>query len=289
MVLALSSQRLYHMDEARVRLNQNLNAAKDFLVTDVLQAGERLPATFPAIEIVRGEDLPGGAAGDPDRLVVRRNLLDTSMRSCRDVDDTDPVTIAELDVAPPPGCVAVPDDNADGWPDNQGTWRTYRLVEGRAVEGEQAVRAYIYNPTNGEGEFFWYWGEDAGEGTLVPPPTHVWQNVYPAADGCQVFILEERQYEIVDGTLTLQVDRDPDETFNVVASLEDFQVRALFQVPPPPAAQVEPAPSESFGFGDDWSTLRAIELSVAGSVAYRDRDIDGSWRAEVMPRNVSSR
>ena len=104
--LAMSSKHLNDTDQARGRLNESLRASAEFLITDLRQVGERLGQNFPAIVITRGEDLPGGSAGDPDELRVRRNLHDTVLRVCEDVDPTlDDVVIA-VKSGGPAGCAA---------------------------------------------------------------------------------------------------------------------------------------------------------------------------------------
>ena len=158
LALALSSRRLYEADQARTRLNQSLRASKDFLVADIRQAGERLGPNFPAIEIRNGEDLPGGLPGDPDELILRRNLLDTVLRVCADVDPgLDEIVVAAKTTPPSPACAALPVESGESFPANLQKWSDYRVANGGLI------KAYVYNPVTGEGEFFDY--EDESEET----------------------------------------------------------------------------------------------------------------------------
>lgn len=287
--LALSSRGLFELDEARARLNQSLRGSKDFLIEDLRQAGERLGTTFPVIELVRGEDLPGGNPGDPDRLILRRNLADTILRSCRDVSNMDRrIYLAETLGPPPPGCVSVPDSNADGWPDNHEVWHEYRLAHGVPVDGEAAVPAYLYDPFNGQGEFFWYRADDAAAGFIEAPNGQTWHNNYPSTHQCQVYLLEERRYQLANDMLELVVDQDNANPLHLVDGIVDFQLRALFQVPPPPAMPVEPPAQDTLGFGDDWTTLRGVEVTVRGRVQLKQRFIEREWSSLILPRNVLS-
>ncbi len=49
LTITLANRRLYVLDQSRTASNQNLRAALDLVVTDIRQAGERLPADFPAV------------------------------------------------------------------------------------------------------------------------------------------------------------------------------------------------------------------------------------------------
>ena len=296
LTLALSSRNLFALDAARTRLNESIRGSRDFLMTDIRQVGERLGPAFPAIEIINGEDLPGGQTGDPDQLVLRRNLVDTTLRSCREVDGNDRrIYISGLgddDSSkddPRPGCVAVPDSDGDGWADNHQVWREYRMATGELVEDRPTVPAFLYNPQTGLGEFFLYNRDDSDDAYIETATGHSWTHDYPVEDECRVFLLEERRYQLEEDLLQLIVNRDEANPLNLVDAIEDFQLRARFKIPPLPAAQVEPAPRDSFGPGDDWTVLRAIEVRVYGRVLFKDEYIEREWSSEILPRNVLSR
>ncbi|RMF93696.1 MAG: hypothetical protein D6736_01335 [Nitrospinota bacterium] len=114
--VALSSHRVYQYDQARTALNQNLRIAIDLLSIDVLQAGERVPGTFPAIELIDGDN------GAPDQLMLRQNLLDQVLPVCKRVraGTATNVVFAALAANPPQGCERSSQQN------NFDAWRNYR-------------------------------------------------------------------------------------------------------------------------------------------------------------------
>ena len=266
--LVLSGRGLYEADQARTRLNQNLRSAKGFLVADIRQAGEGLGEDFPVLEIV------DGSSGASDELAVRRIVEDTVLRVCRDVNDGDTeVYIGEPDNPPPPGCAEVPDGDGDGWPDNLQAWREYRLNNG------PAVRAYIYNPATGNGEFFVYDGEDDDE-LVLQASASTWTYSYTEAENCRIYLLEERRYQLSNNVLQLILNGDADNPLHLVDGFEDFQAVALFQ---------DGSAQAALGSGDTWADLRAIRVTLDGNVPVDDRAVQRSWSAEVLPRNVLSK
>ena len=123
----MSTRSMYEADQARLSLRESLRIGESFVVSDIRQAGERLSADFPAIEII------DGTGGAPDQIVVRRALHSTVLRSCRLVPGVVPhkIYIAELVTTPvPPGCVPVPDTDSDGWADNHGAWNQRPGIRG---------------------------------------------------------------------------------------------------------------------------------------------------------------
>jgi hypothetical protein len=272
--LARSGLSLYESDHGRIRLHQNLRAAHDSFAADIRQAGERLGEDFPAIEI------RDGAAGAPDELILRRNLLGTVLTSCRDVEDDDfQIYIAELVGPPTLPCTPVPDDNGDFWPDNHGTWRNYRMTHGFVLDGELAVLAYLYNPQTGQGEFFPYWWDEPATATIEAHPDHVWQFDYPAADQPRVYILEERRYRLNGDLLQLIINADDTNPLSLVDQIVDLQLAATMQ---------DGSQLASFGFADVWSDLRAIDLTLRGRRGEGDRTVTTEWASEIVPRNVLS-
>jgi hypothetical protein len=296
LTLALSSRNLFALDAARTRLNESIRGSRDFLMTDIRQVGERLGPSFPAIEIINGEDLPGGLPGDPDQLILRRNLVDTTLRSCQTVEDNiRKIYISGLgeddnsgdDLRP--GCVKIPDSDSDDWPDNLQVWREYREATGEEVDGRPTVPAFLYNPSTGEGEFFLYNRDDNDEAYIETTSGHSWTYDYPAADQCRLFLLEERRYRLEGDLMQLIVNQDDANPLNLVDGIEEFQLRARFKTPPPPAPQIEPDAQDSFGPGDNWTGLRAIEVRVNGKVVFKNEFIEREWSSEILPRNVLSR
>jgi type IV pilus assembly protein PilW len=275
--LALSGRRSYEVDRVRVSVNRSLRAAGDFLVTDLHQAGERLSADFPAIEIV------DGTAGGPDELVLRRNLLRAVLRVCSDTDDDDEtIQVAwkpTHPLAPPPaGCAPLPDEDGDGWPDDIQTWKEHRENAGGVVKG------YIYNPVTRVGEPFQY-DSEASEAEAYElrrqTGTGEWLNDYTMAEQSRLYILEERRYRLVGGILELVIDGDAADPVRLVDRIVDFQVRA----------DQAGVMRDSLAVGDPWyawDDLDAVEISVDGSAPFRLRQLNRTWSTRVLPRNVLS-
>lgn len=263
--LSLSSRKLYEADEARTRLNQKLRTGLDMVGADLRQAGERLPDDFPAIEIV------DGAAGASDELILRRNLLDVVLPLCEDHTTPDNrIYIADA-TTPAPGCAPLPDDDFDGWPDNLGAWRAYRLANGGAL------RIYIYDPVNRRGEYLNYRVEDA-PGLFIRRWLGTWQFNYLVANQCRIYILEERRYRLSADLLQLVINA-AGQPFNVVDGVEGFQALANFQ---------DGTQQASLGVADIWSSLRSIQIDLAGTADYRQQELERSVSTEFFPRNVLS-
>lgn len=279
LTLALCSRRLYRTDQVRTRLGESLQVGRELLVTDVRQAGERLSGQFPAIILTRGEDLPGGSPGDADELILRRNLLPTVLRVCEDANSNDDDLVVAAKNSPPPGCAPLPVESGDTYPANLQAWSDYRAASGGTV------KAYIFDSVAGTGEFITVESEgENADGFFISKPSGSpkLQSAYLAAQGVQIYILQERRFRVSAGVLQMLLDGDTSSPVNLVDSIDGFQVRVL---PKPTTAVPDPAPLESFA-GPGWKTLRSIELSVSGSANAPGRVIHRDWVTSIMPRNV---
>ena len=267
LMLTMAGRSLYDADAARAELNQNMRAAMGFVATDVRQAGERLGSDFAALLI------NDGTSGAPDELVVRRSLLTTVLRVCSDTSGTDTTIAIAQAVTPPQGCAVVPDDDADGWPENLQAWREHRLANG------SSVRAYAYNPVTQLGEFFDYVDDDAPTFSIEAQSGINWQFSYPVADLSRIYILEERRYSLNGDMLQILVNDVAGTPLKLVAGVDDFQAVAVFQ---------DFTQQNSLGPADIWSDLRSIQIELRGSVAGGDGTIERTWSNEIMPRNILS-
>ncbi len=272
LVLSVGSKRIYDADKRRTDTNQNLRASKELLVSDLRQIGERLATDFPAFEIING------AGGAPDEIVIRRNLLDTVLRVCREVKNQKRrIYVGEKTLPPPPGCTLLPDDDANGFPDNVDDWRDLRL----AIGGSN-VRGYIYDPVSGNGEFFTYRRERnlTEHLFLLTAPTPNWKYTYPVANQCRLYFLEERRYQLNGDLFELVVNGDTARPQTIANEIVNFQATANMKVG---------APKTTFGAGDSWSDLRGIQVSLESEVPLRDTVLHRSWQSEILPRNVISK
>uniref|UniRef100_A0A7C5VGT2 Prepilin-type N-terminal cleavage/methylation domain-containing protein n=1 Tax=Thermus caliditerrae TaxID=1330700 RepID=A0A7C5VGT2_9DEIN len=280
----LTNRRLYLLDQSRTAANQNLRAALDLLVADVRQAGERLPADFPAVEVKQGT---GGA---PDQLILRRNLLDEVLLLCdrngiSGNQDNIPVAVRpqNLDQIPEAyrGICQFRDGDGNGIDDRIDRWQAYRCAQ----DGNPAcatgtghgdkVWAYLYNPQTGQGEGFLYDDEDQSGVKIHKGNAQSWQRPYPL--GSRIYLLEERRYFLEgDGLKLAENGMDGSRAKGVVVGVRDFQVRV----------QVGGAwlSADFPQTGQTWRALQGLELRLRVRVGQVERELV----TKAFPRNVLS-
>lgn len=273
LTVALSSRGMFETDQHRTTINQNLRAGVDLLGIDVRQAGERFPWDAPAVEIV------DGAPGEPDELVLRRNLLDAVLPVCKNINAgtaADSVFVAKKKVNPsttvPPGCYPVPDGNADGWPDNLEQWRNYRIAHG----GD--VLAYIHNPVTGEGEFFHYDAEDNSTFHIHKANTQHWAHDYPVDENPRVYILEAKTFRLDEDILQSIVNDQAPDALNLVNHIRDFQVRAF----------LDDGTIQDTLAGQHWTDLQSVEVTLVGESTLQQRSMERTVVTHFFPRNILS-
>ena len=268
--LALAGRSSYVVDQNRTAINQNLRNGIDLVGLDVRQAGERLPADFPAIELIDG-------VNGPDTLIIRRSVIDTILPVCKDINagtSADSVFVAKSSGSVPAGCAPVPDDDADGWPENIEDWRDYRVGVGGMAW------AFVYNPTTGDGEFFEYDAEDNSTFHLHRSSSGQWQNDYPIDDMPRIYLLEQRRFQVDGELLQLVMNGDVDNPINLVTTILDFQVVIDLQ---------DGSTLTAMGPGDAWTEIRSVEINLDGGRAFNGRTMDRSLTTRFFPRNVLSR
>ena len=270
LTITLSSREIYEADQGRTDVNQNLRIALDLLGIDLRQAGERLPADFPALEIFDGAD------GAPDQLLVRRNLLSTVLPVCEQINagsTSDEVRVVDSGTTPPQGCDPVPDDNGDGWPDNIESWRDYRDAQGGSI------LAYVYNPVSRQGEFFLYDGEGATSDHFNRGDGEAWQHTYLVSEMCRVYLIEERLFRMDQDLLQYVSSDDPANPINLVDHMTNLQINAIL---------ADGSTLSAFSATDAWESLRAIEITVSGETRVRQQSVSRTLSAQFFPRNVLS-
>lgn len=265
--ITMSSRELLTTDEVRTRLNQNLRSSMDLLGIDVRRSGERLPADFPAVEIVNGEN------GAPDSLILRRNMLDEVLPLCATLaagTSEENVRVAFGDADPPAGCEPVPDGNANTVPDNIDSWHGYRVVQG----GQVAV--YLFNPVTAAGEWFLFDDEGSTTHYLHNANDDPWESTFDVDQQVRAYMLEERVYGLSGGLLRFAIS-GADDPINVGIDITDFQVRAIMA-----NGDIE----EEFDSNDSWTGLRAIEVTVVARS--ETLGIDRHLTTRFFPRNILS-
>jgi type IV pilus assembly protein PilW len=271
--IALSTRGMFDVDQNRTTINQNLRSGIDLLGIDIRQAGERLPLDAPAVQIV------DGASGAADILTVWRNMLDYVLPVCKDINagtNADSVFVAQKKSVTsgkvPQGCIPVPDEDGDGWPDNLQAWRDYRLANGGTIQ------AYIHNPVTDEGEFFIYDDEDKSTFHLHKENSENWTYNYPTNQEPRVYILDQRTFRIQGGILQMLTNEDESSVLNLVSQIRDFQVRAIFN---------DGSITSSFA-GKEWTDLESIEVTLVGGEELRSRDMEREVTTRFFPRNILS-
>lgn len=271
--VTLSSRRVLRKDQQRSQVNQDLRLGLDLLGIDIRQAGERLPADFPALEIV------DGASGAPDTLIIRRNLLDQVLPVCSQVTQgttTNQVRIAMVTVppdVPPTGCDPVADDDGNGWPDNLEPWRNLRDGNGGSI------KAYIYNPVQNWGEFFIYDGDGSDTQYLHKADTGNWQHTYEVNEQCRVYIIQERRYVLNGDVLELVLDEDTGAAQRMLHGITAFQIQAVM---------ADGSIVDALSATDEWSDLAALNVSLVAESEESGEPLTREVSGRFFPRNVLS-
>ncbi len=177
----LFDRKLYAQDQVRTTVNQNLRSAMDMIGPDIKQAGERLPANFPAIELntVSGQQV----------LTIRRSLSSTALPVCQPTTGTAPALTAGSNtqvivvsyyisaaLGPNQNCKVVGASTTQlNWPGNLIEWQNIRCGPTAAPGCIGKATAYIYNSaplpagTPPYGESFYY----DNEGYLQAPTSAI--------------------------------------------------------------------------------------------------------------------
>lgn len=264
----LAHRRLYVLDQGRTGANQSLRAGMDLMLMDARQAGERLPADFPALLLSQAPD--GSAV-----LVLRRNLSDTVLTLCQDAPAGATSLITASSSAPAAYQVecAFNDLNGNGVDDRIDAWQNYRCGLDRAPlcqgNSRESAALYLYSPGSSASRWSQYIGElSTGNGIRVSP--------IPAGflAGTRLYLLEERTYTLQGGVLQLSLNGAPPQ--GVVSEVQSFQAQALsggvWRSSFPPA-------------GTSWTALQSLSLSLTAQVG----GVSRSLATQVLPRNTLSR
>jgi hypothetical protein len=238
-----TQRRQFLTDRSRADINQNLRVAMDLVGTDIKQAGERLSSdtVLPGISI-----LNGGSNANPDTLVLQRKSINEFLPVCQTITagtTTNTIDVALTGTPAVANCGFSDGDNGglgDGLTDNLNRWQTYRCSQDGTSSCARTTApatnttcsltggsdrecgyAYIHDPTTGQGEFFVYAFENSGSCTAAVSRTcnriyradgGSWQNTYTYSLASSVttqpriYILEERQYNLVADTNTTRSD-----------------------------------------------------------------------------------
>jgi hypothetical protein len=267
---AMANRYLLETDSARVRANQNVRGALDLLSLDIRQAGERLPESVPAVEII-----DGATTADPDELVLRRNILDEILTVCEDLtagDTPDKIYLSSSSSGAAPACVY------GSQIVNYTSWANYRSDAGGAIT------AYIYNLATKQGEFIELTGEtDNGSAMYMERTNDALQFDYEAENSAIYLMIEWRYRMSSDANspdvLELVQNGDDANAAKVTFGISQFQVSAILQ---------DNTVMTTFGAGDNWGDLKSVEVSISGTETHRNGMIETTFTSRFFPRNVLS-
>ena len=265
--LVLSSQRLYQSDSARAAINQDVSVAIAAISNDVRQAGERLSADFPAVQVT-------GAAGKRS-ITVRRSVLDIVLPVCKDIKSgtaTDVVFVSKKGGGGgslPANCK---EDSSEVGFD---AWINYRKANGGTVD------AYLYDPVTGLGELFSYDAED-GSGQHLHKGPGKWLNNYPVVNQPRVYILEETTYT-QDGSL-VTLKRGSQAAAAFLPNVQTFEIEPIITDGGVLTTITGNFPTTT----DSWKDLHTVRLSLTASQKAGGKTISRTFESEFVPRNVFS-
>jgi Tfp pilus assembly protein PilW len=260
---SLSGKNVLNYDVIRTRVDQSLRAGMDVLSSNIRVGGENLSSVFPAFEII------DGAAGAPDELIIRRNLLDEVLNLCTALSAGSGTSQVFFAVAAPPSAACTYSNNNF----NYTQWRAYRNGNGGNV------KAFIYNVSTQQGEFFDYNNEtDGATSYSITRAGGTWQNSYSVGSS-SVYLLEEWRFRIQDGRLQLIQNDDTANPRNVVAGMTDFQIAALLS---------NGTTQQAWGRTDRWNALSALDVNLSGAESFSGRLVTRSLSSRYFPRNILS-
>ncbi len=259
---SIAQKRLYAQDAVRTRVNSDLRSIMAIMNVNVRQAGESLPGSFPAVEIIDG-------GSGPDELVLRRNLLDEVLKLCAPI--TSGSNNASLYFALTTslaGCDFTSNTS------NYNAWRAERIAGGGQVD------AYIYDSVTDLGEYFQYQSEGTNSSTdyYIGTSGHTWTNSYSTTGGV-IYILEEWHFSLNNGLLQLVENADTANPKNIADGISDFKLRAILQ---------DGTIKTSFNNSDQWTDLQSIEITLQASETFAGQTIERSLTSKFFPRNVLS-
>jgi type IV pilus assembly protein PilW len=227
------------------------------------ESGENLSSVFPAFEIING------AAGAPDELIIRRNLLDEVLNLCTALSAGSGTSEVFFAVASAPSSACTYSNNNF----NYTQWRSYRLAN------SGTTKAFIYNVSTQLGEFFDYSGEtNTGTTYSITRSGGTWQNTYSVGSS-SIYLLEEWRFRVQDGVLQLLENGDTASPRNVVAGITDFQILAVL---------ADGTTQEAWGRTDRWNNINALDVRLSGSESFAGRAVTRSLSSRYFPRNILS-
>jgi type II secretory pathway pseudopilin PulG len=297
--LIVTQRREYLKQQASTDANQTVQSAMDLIGTDIRLSGE-LVGTGLRLPVIRIID---GGVGKPDRLILQRKLLSTSLNVCEDVKGKPTAISVATTKKKIEGC-SFSDGNSNFVPDDIEDWRAYRCgldADDKCRDLDTSCKqinatsandecswAYIYNPKTGNGEFFIYSGEQPKGGAKLKGATMSdikestkadffqiqisnadFKYGYPVTDLPKVYILEQREYFLGDSDSNgdrVLTQHLVDSKINTYASDAPYQIVNRLhdlQIKGILAGAEEDKFNADAPPYKDWQTLEAIKVSFS--------------------------
>lgn len=263
----IAQKGFYEQDIAKTTLNQNMRGAMDILAAGIRGAGESLPAFFPSVEVIPGVD---GAA---DQLILRRNIKEEVLKLCLPIVANSSTT--DIAVAIPgdvPGCTYGSNTH------NFTTWADYRDEKGGLV------RAYLYNQSTRQGEFFEYIDEsDSGDTLLLERSSGTWAFDYPV-EASVIYLLEQWQFQLDDGEGDLQMlqivnNNDVDNPLSVASGIINLDADFVMS---------DGAVKNALDDTDSMADVQIVRIQLTGSQHWKTKQFYKERTGDFFPRNVLS-
>ncbi|NDC38891.1 MAG: hypothetical protein EBZ48_12715, partial [Proteobacteria bacterium] len=211
----LTNRGLYQQDLGRTRVNQNLKSALTILGGEIRQAGERFPASFPAILITNG------AGASPDEIVLRRNLLNQVMVGC----DTKIAGVSYGAAALSRTSATTAVCTAPNQAGNYTAWSSYVSAQ------TGAVPIYVFNQTSRNGEFL---SLLSTVGSVVGGIQNI--NFTPKSfsfgytqEATSYYMISQWRVRLQNGVLQVIVNEDAANPQNIIDGISAFQAEAVMQ------------------------------------------------------------
>lgn len=246
---------LYNNDSRRSELTQNMRIAGTLLNSYILQAGEYLPQTFPAIELING------ASGTTDQLIIRRGLVSAIPRLCANIV---PLSVIITNTTPTSGCA------------HSANLSAYNIFSAYRTANGNTVRAFIYDISTRLGEFFNYTGETNSGTQLSFTRTGTFANAYTTA-GTSIYLIQQMRIFRNGDQLQLEFNGDSATIQTITFGINDFSVRIIDE-----AGTIY----TSFARSNDWKNIREIEITLSGSITTSEGVVNESFVTELYPRNI---
>ena len=253
----------YVNDVHRTRINSNLRSAMDILSMHIRQAGEYLPALFPAVEV-----LDGGTSSD--ELVLRRGLISEVLTLCEDAVAGSTVLVLSSGDLTDSACYV-----------NNVAPTFHTFVEHLNGSESGVLRLLIFNRIALTYEMIEV--QEANVfGNEYRFTIDTLQATYPRIS-TTIYLVEEMQFSrsVEQESLTVRANHISEEARALAFHVDLFNV-SLIMSDESTATEFELSSTET------WKEIKKIAIQLTGSDAFKGQEFSSSISGEFFPRNVLS-